>query len=427
MRLLGLVTAASLFSSPCATRATSAHHTGESDDPRASSKFPNLVKWFRNHGGTIDDRVTNGYEPGSNIRGMIATDDIPAETILVHTPGSLVIPGNHDCCGCKNIEAVKEELRKGEQSKWHTYFDFVDISSWSRVPFDWDRARGSGRAIQELQGMPPAGHTHEQIDKYQEECLAGKEMTDLDLKAFKVGMTRVADIGMVPMYDLMNHHNGIINTYLHTEDDGGLFVLSLTGIPAGAPLYLSYARSGHESTIDSFNAYGFVEDYPQLWRWNDSKNQLVENHAHHRYVTESEDLPDPNSSSHEVLVISPTLAALSPSTDLTWVLGNEQLSLEQWQNQIESHHLHLRTSYVNTIRDSATTFLEKLPTTLEFDERLIPNEKRRLEELKIMGKDHANEEDAVQAIEYRIAFKKALQLAIDVAEREKFFDDTDEL
>jgi len=143
--------------------------------------------------------------------------------------------------------------------------------------------------------------------------------------------------------------------------------------------------------------------------------------------SENHDLPDPNSSSHEVLVISPTLAVLSPSKALTRFLGNEQQSLEQWQEQIKNHHFHLRSSYVNALHDSAMTILNELPTTVEFDERLIASEKMLLEKVKRMGIEHVNKADAIQAIEYRLAFKKALQLAVIVAEREKFFVDTDEL
>ena len=255
-------------------------------------------------------------------------------------------------------------------------------------------------------------------------------MTDIDFKGFKMYITRASDLGMLPMYDLMNHHNGKINTYLRRNDDGGLFVKSLTDIPAGAPIYNTYARSGWESTIDSFNTYGFVEDYPQLWRWTDTESgQSSEYHAQDRYVKESEDhdLPDPNSSSHEVMVISPTFAVLSPSKDLTGYLGNEQLSLDGWQDLIERHHFHLRSSYVSALRNSAMEMLTALPTTIEIDERLIASEKKQLERVTKLGRDHVNKADAIRAIEYRLAFKKALQLAVDVAERGHFFDDNDEL
>ena len=38
-----------------------------------------------------------------------------------------------------------------------------------------------------------------------------------------------------------------------------------------------------------------------------------------------------------------------------------------------------------------------------------------------------NEADVIQAIEYRLAFKKALRLAVEVAERAKFLAASDEL
>ena len=49
---------------------------------------------------------------------------------------------------------------------------------------------------------------------------------------------------------------------------------------------------------------------------------------------------------------------------------------------IKHHHLHLRSSYVNILRDSAMTILDELPTTIEFDEGLIPSEKMRNEKVK---------------------------------------------
>ena len=42
----------------------------------------------------VDDRVAIGYETDSNIRGTIATADIPAETAIMHIPKSLIIGGD---------------------------------------------------------------------------------------------------------------------------------------------------------------------------------------------------------------------------------------------------------------------------------------------------------------------------------------------
>jgi hypothetical protein len=80
------------------------------------------------------------------------------------------------------------------------------------------------------------------------------------------------------------------------------------------------------------------------------------------------------------------------------------------------------------MHDSAQTILGELPTSIEQDETLIlPNEKRLYEKVKKVGRVDPGKEDTIQAIEYRLAFKKALQLAVDIAEREKFYVDSEEL
>ena len=379
---------------------------------------------------------------------MIATADIPAKTKIMHIPKSLILGGVDEC---PIFEAIKKEMGMGPQSKWYDYFDFND-SSGSRLPLEWDRSDEPGSARRELQGLTPDDFTHQHIDWFLEKagCLAGKKMTDLDFQAFKIDLTRSMTSGLVPMYDLMNHHNGKINTYIEGDDDeGGVSVLSLVDIPAGFPIYNTYGRSGEKPTNDLFGQYGFVEDYPQLWRWNDSElEQLAqekEDHAYHRYVTRgdndvnSDENPnhlgewlnklnfEPNSPFYEVLVISPTLAALLPTKHVTGVLGNGQLSLEGWRNEIDNHHATLRSSQVDAIYSNAMRILNSLPTTIEEDENIILHEKRRVKRLKEFGREDANAADVVMAIEFRLASKKALRLTMEVARREAFFRDKDEL
>ena len=369
---------------------------------------------------------------------MIATAPIPADTLLIRTPPTLILSSpNRD--QCRQIEEISKELKMGHQSKWHAYLEFDD-SSGSHVPTQWDRSNGPGRAMNELQGLPPAGDTHKHVDWYQGVCLKGKDMTELDWKALTMFLTRSADLGLVPMYDLMNHHNGLINTKLQVDQEGALSVLALTDIPADAPIYNTYARSGMESTVDVFNTYGFVEDYPQLWRWDDEHlvqlSQENKDHAYHRYGMSNSDANndrgdrlqfEPNAHHHEVLVISPTLAALLPTKQLVQTLGNAQRSLEEWQLLIIAHHANLRSSHANALGHSAMTILNELPTTIEEDEVLIPDEKRRLEKVKKVGRADLNKADAIQAIEFRLAFKRALRLTMDAAEREIFLTDSEEL
>jgi len=436
MRLAQLSTIASVvFVLPYALVAANAadSKSSEENDPLISG-FGNFVSWFRSHGGTVDDRIIIGHEPGTNIRGMIATAPIPANTLLIHTPGSLVLKKQYKNRCLQIREIIIPELEAGIESKWHTYFEFDD-SLGHNIPSQWDR---SGRAMDELQGLPPSGETHRHINWYQDACKEGKEMSDLDWKALIMYLTRAADIGLVPMYDLMNHHNGRINTRLEVDDKRALSVIALTDIPAGEPIFLTYARGGTESSVDVFNGYGFVEDYPQLWEWNDEElmqlSRTNQNHAYGRYgmgnahAYREDDLQFvPNTEHHEVLMISPTLAALLPTKALVYTLGNARRPMADWEKLIAAHHSNLRISHANALADSAERTLAGLPTTIEEDELIIREEKSRLKKAANLSTVDVDDADAIRAIEYRLAFKKALRLITKVVERETFLNDSDEL
>ena len=433
MHVLSLIVIASIFASSLDGIVASANDVPPSEEPSKEtgdliSKFPKLVEWFRKHGGTLDDRVVIGYEPGSKIRGTIANADIPAETVIMHIPQSLILAGE-DNDWCPSYEAIKHEMSLGNKSKWFEYLDFDD-STGSRLPLQWTRVKNNhGYPLFELQGLIPDGVPHQHIDWFQGEggCIVGKEMTDLDFQAFKIYLTRSMDLGLVPMYDLMNHHNGLINTYLRVDDEGGVSVISLLDIHAGFPIYNTYGRSGTQATNDLFTTYGFVEDYPQLWKFTDmeidesdppydqSKLMSIEE-SEHPHVGYWRMLNfEPNSHLYEVLVISPNLAALLPSKHLTGILGNGQMSLEQWEIEISNHHASLTSTYIDAFFDFAEKSLDTMPTTISQDIEIILYEKRRFG----LGYGDTNDSDALMAIEFRLAYKKALRLAMSFASQLK--------
>jgi hypothetical protein len=402
MKLLRLSTilAAAFFSTSAAT--------DETEDPTIQ-KYPELVKWFTTHGGLVDPRITLGYEESSRIRGMIATEHIEPGTVLVHTPASLMIKENereHQYTDhCAMIQRIVEEIELGKDSKWDVFFQFdgSDPEGGGIIPTQWDKEDQPGsRAIKELQGLPPTGETHRHIDWYTADCNNGQEVSEVQLRALILFISRSADCGIVPVYHLLNHHNGLINTHLTVDEENGLSVIATTAIEPNEPIYLTYARGGFESTIDVFNNYGFVEDYPQLWRWSDMD--------------------------FEILVVSPTLAALHPTETLKQVLGNGRRSMEEWKVEIDHHHATVRQSHANAMHGSALTILSELNTTLAEDEdTILPNERRLFEKAKKKGRVDQSKADTIQAIEYRLAFKKALRLAVDVADGGKFYADSEEL
>ena len=94
--------------------------------------------------------------------------------------------------------------------------------------------------------------------------------------------------------------------------------------------------------------------------------------------------------------------------------------------RIHSHHGIVRSSHAHALRDAAQSLLNGLPTTLEEDTKILRIEKKQLERLLGLGRDDVNKKDVIQAIEYRMAFKRALRLAVEVAEKEgNFYLDDD--
>lgn len=167
-----------------------------------------------------------------------------------------------------------------------------------------------------------------------------------------------------------------------------------------------------------------------VWQWSDedldAKNEENGSDHYSRYA-ENERF-QPNSNKYEVLVLAPDIAALYPTTDLVSILGNGQRSLEQWKEVIDEHHRVLRLSRVRDLRASANAYFEfVLPTTIEEDEKILSKETYLLDKVSKKGRADLVKADVVQAIQYRLAFKKAMKLAADVAEAGQFFDDSDEL
>jgi hypothetical protein len=106
----------------------------------------------------------------SGVRGLQATADIPANTVLIHVPAAAVLaPVDREAKNvdsCAMVETVLAELRKGEQSAWWPYLRFDD-SLGSKVLDTWSREE-----LEELQGLPPDDAGRD-IEWYLENCRPG--------------------------------------------------------------------------------------------------------------------------------------------------------------------------------------------------------------------------------------------------------------
>jgi len=190
-------------------------------------------------------------------------------------------------------------------------------------------------------------------------------------------VTRAADKGLVPVYDLINHHNGEINVGIFTSNHT-MSLRASAHIRAGELLYISYMTQ--RDTTEIFRDYGFVEQWPQLWRWRNNDFALFDG-----------------------------VVAIKPTSDLLNESGVKQLSLDEYQARARLHNQGLAVDLVKNFSREARLLLESLPTTADDDARA-------LQQFKAETSTRSRDRMATQAaIEYRLTFKRALHSAIVVA------------
>ena len=133
-------------------------------------------------------------------------------------------------------------------------------------------------------GLPPQHNLKGYEETWIHECHG--EDTPLARSAFYQFTSRDEDTLMVPFYDMHNHSNDPkkLNTISYKpKKKGRPFVLrALRDIAPGEQIYISYNRChrcwydeeykdcasySHYGTSEVFDIFGFVEDYPQMWRF----------------------------------------------------------------------------------------------------------------------------------------------------------------
>lgn len=255
--------------SPTVTPVFSPNRKNDSSNPvhKDEKSFSALLDWMHEHGGRVDPRLGLGSFDG--VRGVIALDDISQGDSLLRCPWRLVIGSSsvdQTDAQCDIIMALRKELERAESSPWRHYLRlFNDIDN--RIPTLW-----SPDTLNELQGLPPYDATRH-TDWFSRSCLADglrKELDTLSEQALVGYVTRSCDHGMVPFYDLLNHHNGELNTETYATEFG-LEVVACTSVCVGCQVFNSY---GADPTADLFRDYGFVEPWPRNWSWIDEAKQV---------------------------------------------------------------------------------------------------------------------------------------------------------
>mmetsp|Transcript_28890 Transcript_28890/g.46855 ORF Transcript_28890/g.46855 Transcript_28890/m.46855 type:complete len:485 (-) Transcript_28890:68-1522(-) len=450
----------------------------EDDDGGTSSKsklFDNLVAWVRHNGGRVDNRLglTNHKHHGDVdddddrlVRGGVALQNIQAGTELLFLPWKIVfgtianthiVPENK----CDVLQSYAAEVDAGRASFWYEYLALDDSLS-SRVPSLW-----SGLAIAELQGLPPYYNVESTTsgaagaaggggltDWYLSNCVDNDDESDDEhdgvvafvnlpsssRQALLAAITRAAGLRFLPVYDLLNHHNGMVNVQSFADREGDT-ITTTVDIQKGEEIFISY-RGGPENTVDEmFRRYGFVEEWPRYYSWEleEEEEDLRDDDSN-----ESEDADDGNGGTttrrrHRMkfLVLPQQNVAIYPPTSMLSQIGLKNLNIDDVLAKTAKHNQSLSTQQLIHFRKVGVDFMSTLTTTAEEDMLIL--EKTNDDLLMMMSPQNLDAPageveqvmDIISAIRYRIKFKQGIQMALDTTNEvlavRKYANASDEL
>jgi hypothetical protein len=349
------------------------------------------------HGGRVDERIDVAEMNG--VRGVVALADLEDGAELLHCPWKLVIgsAGLQEQMQtgdmCQVVQDMADEIRLGTESLWWPYLEHIQLP---RLAAMWEQS-----ALEELQGLSPSEDATRHIQWFSQNCAEfGNLDEEEDMRSLVSFVSRASEVGMVPIYDLLNHHNGQKNAKLSLTETGVSLLVVNGPIQQDREVYLSY---GVKTAPTMYRDYGFVEEWPCCWNWKDS-----------------------TSGDNFAFVLFPDgVVAINPSRDFLKQIWHSSMRMEiaDFQSSAKSHMESLTLDDVVRFSQAARTHLDGLPTTLREDLAILGQQKELLARTLAPHDTSSMEDsasrryrDVTSAIEYRSTFKKALESALAASE-----------
>jgi len=364
--------------------------------------YRELVAWVEQEGGFVDPRLGVVHRQGLQGIGP-ETESLEVGTVVMKIPGNVILAHEDDC---DFVQHLAHEIRLREQSDIYPFLQILlPQLDAHRLPAFWSAA-----ARRELQGLPPQADAYRHVGWYQQTCLKMKgghpdNWSQAQIQALLLVVTYASSAGLPPVYHLMNHHRGLINTKIVVSDDQAFLEVHVTrAVTSEEQLYMDYVRP---TSADYFRDYGFVEHWPRRWSWTweprastwaETLWNLVQNPA--SWVDNT-----PNSPQTFTLEIWPDeVVAIQPPPITTTFSGSQPIrTLWESQQEARQHTESLSVNQLQDFRHGALHLLnETLPTTWMEDEALLA--------MRQNG-------DVEKAIAYRLEFKRNVDTAIHVVNR----------
>lgn len=262
-----------------------------------------MVKWVLSEGGTFNDKLEirkfDPTDPNSYL-GVFAKEDIGAQESLMRIPKSCYIEifdeekgyngnsedkeGESDFHYHQNIctlgQKLMEEMKLGDKSKFAPYVAYLKTQNPGQLPVNWSEP---GKNLLR-KAFRPGSDVVDWIDNYYMKDISETSCINDDpfeIHMIEMTIQRCFDTALIPIWDMVNHDNGRINTENSSMyDKDGLKVRSSRPIKSGEEIFATYDKcvdcediSDEWGTPEILRDFGFVESYPHRWIFEDA-NEL---------------------------------------------------------------------------------------------------------------------------------------------------------
>ena len=412
MLIIAILAAAVIIGASADNTAAAAASTNEKEDD-GTYKFDNLVAWVQQNGGRVNDHLgLTNHQHGNHqvVRGGVALQNIQSGSELLFLPWNIVFGTIHDTPTlpdnkCDVLQSYASEVDAGRASFWYPYLA-LDTSLSSRVPSVW-----SDLAIAELQGLPPYGRTAGLTDWYSSNCANDVPFSDLpssSRQALLAAVTRAAGLRFLPVYDLLNHHNGMLNTECLAVQEG-VTLTTTTDIHKGDEIFNSYGGGQVNTVAEMFRKYGFVDEWPQhhSWEQRDEEGDVDDDDGGGGMNTMT---------MHFLVLPGQNNVAIYPPPSMLSQIGDNTLDIDDLLVETEKHNQGLSTQQLIHFSKVLADLIATLITTVDEDTVILQQMNDNLR-MMILSQDISGEieqlMDIVSAISYRIQFKQSIRMAFD--------------
>lgn len=232
----------------------------------------------------IDDRVEVHWVDQETYGGHITqihedgTFDVQFDNEMAHNVKRERIDHESFPVNCGTLQRLVYEMGLGDDSQFAPYTNYLRDQPRGQLPADWSQAGQEllGNMIGKKKNgdsiLPPDGAFDWLEEDLRDRC--SKPLDFVTTHAYMLYIQRSADEVFVPIFDMIRHSNGKeLNTRNGPVRQGqSVKARSSRVIQAGEELHTSFNfcadcedRLNDFGTPELLREYGFVEDYPQKW------------------------------------------------------------------------------------------------------------------------------------------------------------------